>query len=278
MIRLLVTGGHFLMAGRLMAAPIGPTLHFDYGNGRPMDNPLYKFMYFVPLIWPAPITVSTSAGNTQRARVISSSCVTNGAAFHAVCEFEFIGDGFERNVFDQGDLIRRHETELKAGKPLPAQLDAITVQGSGKGSVEINGTLAKGLPSVTEVRMRFNCHGHASPVSITLDSLVYRDGAIQHENKVVARVNQLAFYRKSGSPKLEITLSSVRPADAGDSLWQSFLGRVKGMVANLLIPALPVSPDGHQAMMNFGFALAMEKATFTFPFAPSLKDGPVTPP
>jgi hypothetical protein len=58
------------MAGRLPAAPAGPTLHFDYGNGGPLENPLDKFMYFVPLISPDPIAVSTNAGNTQSARVV----------------------------------------------------------------------------------------------------------------------------------------------------------------------------------------------------------------
>ena len=28
-----------LLAGRLIAAPTGPTLHFDYGAGKPLANP-----------------------------------------------------------------------------------------------------------------------------------------------------------------------------------------------------------------------------------------------
>jgi len=268
----------FLTAGGLKAAPTGPTLHFDYGNGQPIENPLNKFMYFVPLIWPAPISVTNNAGNTQRVRMVSSNCVTNGTTFHAVCEYDFVGDGFERNVFDHDDLIKQHEADFKAGKPLPPQLDFISVQGSGKGRVEIKGTLTKGVPKVTEVRMLFNCHGYASPVSIILDTMVYRNGSIQHENELVARVNQLAFYLKSGAPKMEVSLSTIRPADSSDSLWQDFVGRIKGMVANMLIPALPVSTDGYHAMMDFGSALAMAKSTFTFPFAPSLKNSPATAP
>jgi hypothetical protein len=46
-------------------------------------------------------------------------------------------------------------------------------------------------------------------------------------------------------------------------------------VANFLIPPLSVPPDGHQAMMDFGLALATEKTTFTFPFATRLKNSPV---
>src|ERR1017187_5732805 len=46
----------YFMVCRLMAAATGPTLQFDYGNGRPLDNPLNKFMYFVPLISPEPLS------------------------------------------------------------------------------------------------------------------------------------------------------------------------------------------------------------------------------
>ena len=81
--------------GRLMAAPTGPTLQLEYGDGKPPDNPLNKFMYFVPLISPDPISVSTNAGNTQCARVVSSNCRTNGASFHATCVVEFVGEGLQ---------------------------------------------------------------------------------------------------------------------------------------------------------------------------------------
>jgi len=266
------------MAGRLLAAPTGPTLHFDYGNGRPQENPLDKFMYFVPLISPDPIAVATNAGNTQCARVISSSCQTNGDSFHANCEFELIGEGLQQNVFDHAEFIRRHDRELKAGKPLLLQLDAINVQGSGSGSVEVEGTLRGGRPVVNEVRLRFNAHDRTSPVIIWLHDIVYRAGAIHLENEVVARVNMLTFCRKSGTPKMEVTLDSVKPKDAGDSRWQNFVGRVKGLVANLLVPPLTVPADGHQAMMNFGLALAMEQTSFTFPFATRLKGRPAAVP
>lgn len=261
-------------AGRLLAAPTGPTLHFDYGNGRPLENPLNKFMYFVPLISPDPIAVSASADNTQRARVISSSCQTNGASFHAACEFEVIGEGLQQNVFDHADLIRQHDKELKAGKPLLLQLDAINVQGSGSGSVEVEGTLADGRPTVNTVRLRFNGHDHISPVIISLHDIVYRQGAIHLENEIVARVDMLTFSKKAGTPKMEVTLASIKPKDASDSVWQNFVGRVKGVMANLFVPPLTVPADGHQAMMNFGLALATGEPDFTFPFATRLKEIP----
>jgi hypothetical protein len=75
---------------------MGPTLQLSFAGGKPLDNPLSKFMYFVPLISPDPIAVSTNAGNTQRARVVASSCQTNGAWFHALCKFEITGKGLQQ--------------------------------------------------------------------------------------------------------------------------------------------------------------------------------------
>ena len=260
--------------GQLTAAPTGPTLHLVHDGGQPADNPLYKFMYFVPLISPDPIAVSTNVDNTQRARVISSKCQTNGAIFKANCEFVITGQGLQHDVFDHADFIRQHDNDLKAGKSLQHQLDAINVQGSGAGTVEIEGTFTNGRPAVSEVRLRFNSHDQTSPVSVTLHDIVQRNGVIHLENEIVARVNMLVFCLKSGSPKMEIVLDSVKPQAASDSFWQNCMGRIRGVVANFLIPPLNVPLDGHQAMMNFGLALATEQASFTFPFATRLKEVP----
>jgi len=265
-----------LVGGRMLAAPTGPTLQFNDDRGKPRDNPLCQFMYFVPLISPDPIAVSTNAGNTQRARLLSASCQTNGTTFRAVCKFEITGAGVQQNVFDHADFVRQHDKELKAGKPLLCQLDAINVSGAGSGSVEVEGTLTNDRPTIREVRLRFNSLGHSSPVCVTLHDIVYHHGAIHLEHEMVARVNLLTFRRTAGTPKMEISLDSVKPEAAGDSLWQNSVGRLRGLMANFLIPPLSVPADGHQAMMDFGLALATEKASFTFPFASRLKGGPVT--
>jgi hypothetical protein len=279
MMRRLMAPGCFIgLAVPLMAGPSGPTLHFDYGNGGAPANPLGEFMYFVPLISPELVTVSTNAGNTQCARVVSFHCRTNGNSFHSVCEFEIVGAGLQRNVFDHARAIERHEKSLQAGKPMAHQLSAISVQGSGSGSVETEGTLSNSLRTVTEVRLRFNSHGHTSPVSISLEDICYRDGAIHFENETVARVNTLSFLQKSGLPKMEVTLASVKRKAAGNGLWRNFVGGLKGVAANLFLPPLTVAADGHQAMLDFGLALTLEKETFTFPFATRLKDGPTTDP
>ena len=58
------------VAGRPLRAPdAGPTIRLHYGRTDGPGNAIADFMYFVPLISPERVTVVTSKGNTQRARV-----------------------------------------------------------------------------------------------------------------------------------------------------------------------------------------------------------------
>ncbi len=262
----------------LLAAPTGPTLQFDYGAGQPQTNPLGYFMYFVPLVSPEQVSVVTNAGNTQCARVVSCQGRTNGASFHTVCDFNFLGEGLQRSVFDHLFVLQRRARELKAGKPLLHQLADISVRGGGSGSLEIDGTLTNGRPAIAEMRLRFNSRGHPSPVSVDLQDIVLRNGAVYYENETVARVNTLTFRQKAGPPKMEVSLASVKRADAGNGHWQNFVGGLKGVAANVLLPPLNITTNGQQAMMDFGLALALAKPSFTFPFAERLKNGPAIAP
>ncbi len=253
------------------AALTGPTLQFDYGHGQLRDNLVSKFMYFVPLISPEPASVFTNAGNSQCARVLSFASRTNGANFSVTCEFNFTGTGSLQNVFNHAPKIQMHEKELRAGTPLKHQLDSINVLGTGNGSIEIEGTFTNGQRVINLVELRFNRHGHASPVTINLQDIVYRNGAMRSENEMVARVNALIFQRVAGTPKMEVVLASLKSKDAGDGLWQNFMGSLKGATVNLFLPPIKVEPEGQQAMLDFGLALATEKPDFTFPIATRLK-------
>ena len=265
----------FLLGGAgLLAAPTGPTLQFAYDENRPFDNPLTQFMYFVPLISPEHVLLSTNAGNTQRAQVISCHCRTNGTSFHAECEFNFVGDGLQRNVFDHESIIHRRHKDLAAGKTLPHLLEAISVEGSGCGSIEVEGRLTNGAAEVAEMRIKFNTHDHASPVTVELHDLSLRDGAVHYDNEIVARVNMLTFRQKSDPPKMEVTLASIKCKDSGNGAWANFIGNIKGAAANMLLPPLTITVDGHQTMVDFGLALALQKRSFTFPFASRLTNGP----
>jgi len=265
---------YLLLLLRAPAAETGPTLHFDYGSGRAPANPLIHFMYFVPLISPQPVSVFTNTGNTQMARVVSLKCHTNGLSFHATCDFELAGTGVERNVIDRAAMIRGHEQSLQAGKVLAHQLASIDVTGPGLGCVEVDGVLTNGQPTVTEVRLRFNRQGHASPVTIGLEDLACHNGVTLSQNEMVARVNQLTFRQQSGRTEMEVTLDSVKAKDAADGFWQNFMGGLKGMAANAFLPPLRVASDGYDAMMNFGLALALAQPGFTFPLATRLVGDP----
>lgn len=262
----------FLLAtSGLDAGAASPTLLFDYGQGKPHDNAVSQFMYFVPLISPEPVSVFTNVGNTQCARVVSYDYHMNGPIFSCTCEFEFTGSGSQQNVFDHTHKVQQHEKDLQAGTILKHQLGAINVEGTGSGSVEIEGTLSNGLHVVNMVQLRFNRRSRVSPVTIDLHDLAYRGGAVQMQNEMLARVSTLTFRRTSGTPKMEVTLASLKRKDAGAGLWQSFVGGIKGATANLFLPPLKVEPEGQQAMLDFGLALVTKKSDFAFPAATRLK-------
>jgi hypothetical protein len=252
-------------------AATGPTIRLDYGRDPSPGNPVASFMYFVPLISPEPVCSITSPDSTQTARVLSAKRRSTPHSFVVTCEFEFTGDGSQQSIFDLEPAIRRHERQLKAGRSTGRQLSSITVEGPGSGIVEVAGTISNDVETVSEVRLRFNAHGKTSPVSIGLCELGYSEGRFRHLNEIVARVNTLTFRRKPGAPKMEVTVASVKNKGAGNGLWQSLKGSVKGLAANLLIDPLTVQAVGHRAMLDFGRALASGAATFTFPHATNLK-------
>ena len=196
------------LSGRAACFPVdcqfvarhAPTLHFDYGSGRPPSaNRSTNSWYSVPLISPEQFSVSTNSGNTQAAKVLACHRQTTAhfspppansrSSVKAGCKMLLITPSPSENT----------EKELKAGKTLAHQLDAIMVQGSGSGSIEVEGVLADGLPAVTVVRMRFNNHGRISQVTICLHDLVLTDENLQlKKTKIVARVNLLVFRQKAG--------------------------------------------------------------------------------
>lgn len=289
MLGLLLLVGCFTPTPRLGGAPLfpltdqreanpalesaGPTLHLDYGRGESSSNTVAEFMYFVPLISLEPVSVVLSPGNTQRARMVSARRTFTAKSFLVTCEFEFAGEGNQQNVFDHTDKIRRHERELKEGGSLEHQLGSITVEGAGSVSLQVEGTMTGRVPTVTEVRLRFNGRGRPGLVTIGLHDIRYLDGAMRLRNESVARVSTLIFRRKPGPPKMDITVASVKRKDAGSNLWQNLAGGLKATTANVFLKPIAVEPAGNEAMLNFGLALASEAPAFTFPRARNLKAG-----
>jgi hypothetical protein len=249
---------------------IGPTLRLDHEHGLAGDNTVADFMYFVALISPEPVVAEAQPGANHRVRVLSPTRRQREENFLVTCEFEFVGQGFQKNTFDYSGEVRRHEAELKRGGTLDKLLAAVDVEGTGRGTMEVEGRLNRGVQTVTEVRLRFNTHGCASPVSIALHDVGYHNGSFEPVNELVAKVNTLTFQKKPGPPKMEVSVASIKPKDAGDGFWQNFKGGLKAKVANWFIPPLDVDPRGHKAMLDFGLALASQSATFTFPCATNL--------
>jgi hypothetical protein len=249
----------------------GPTLRLQAGSRETTANPVASFMYFVPLISPEPVTAVSTAGSTQATRITSVKRQQSGNSFTATCDIEFTGQGAQQSVFDPARQIKRHEQQLKAGGVLDHQLRSITVSGPGHGRLEVEGTVNNGVPTVTQVRLRFNAEGQGSPVSIGMSDIRYTAGKYRQVNDVVAKVNSLTFHRNGGTPKMEVSVASVKNKGAGDNLWSNFKASLKGAAANMLIQPLSIELAGHDAMMEFGQALAAGAPSFTFPLAKNLK-------
>jgi hypothetical protein len=257
--------------------PTGPTLRLDYNRDAPGENLLADFMYFVPLISTEPVMVTESTNGIQHARVTSFVRKDRGKSFQVICEFEFTGAGYQRNVIDQTGHIQRREQQLKSGKPMVRLLESIDVTGPGKGMIEVEGMLVVGKPVVNEVRFVFNAHSQPSPVNIALEDIHYADGKMVPTNEVVARVNTLKFERKPGPSKMEVTIASVKAKGAPDTFWQNFKGGLKGGLANLFIPPLTVTALGHETMLEFGAALGSQSPVFSFPLATNVLTMPGKP-
>jgi hypothetical protein len=249
----------------------GPTIHLCDGARKPSPNSVADFMYFVPLISLQPVSSLASPGSTQSARIVSTKRHSSTRSFTATSEVEVTGDGWQRNIFDLDAFVRAHERQLQKEGSSVRHLKSIDVQGAGAITVEVEGTVSNGVPTVCEVRLRFNAHGHSSPVSIDLCEIRRLHGGNQPVNEILARVNTLTFRRQSGPPTMEIGIASVKRKDAGDGFWQNFKGRLVGAAANMLLDPLKVDPVGQQAMLDFGLAIVSDAPTFTFPRARNLE-------
>ena len=267
-----ISAAEALVAAQSSSAGTGPTIRLDSAPGESGGTPVESFMYFVPLISPAPVSSLTSPGSTQSVKVLSAKRHATDRSFLTVCEFEFRGQGTHQSLFDLTGEIQRHQQKLKAGGFMRRCLNSITVDGGGRGRVEVAGTVTNGVQTVTEVRLRFNARSKTSPVWIELCDIGYEAGQFKHLKEMVAQVNTLTFRRQPGSPKMEVTVDSVKKKGAANNLWQSIKGGITGAAVNLLIDPLTITKIGHQAMLDFGQALVSGAPQFTFPQAKNLKN------
>jgi hypothetical protein len=249
----------------------GPTLLLNRPHQEAPDNAVVDFMYFVALISPEPVSILQSPGNTQRTRLVSVTRRDSGKSFVVTCEFEFSGEGYQKDVFDLTNKIRRNEDRLRQGAVLDHLLKAISVEGSGALIVEVIATAVVGSPQVSEVRLHFNGRGRESPVTIDLEDIRYVAGSLRPQNEIQARVNTLTFRKQTGPPKMDITVATVRRIEAPDSAWETLKSRVKATAVNWVMDPVAVDAVGNETMLRFGLALASDAPDFTFPRARNLK-------
>jgi hypothetical protein len=270
-LRVLLLLGVLAGGGLCSAETNGPTIQLHYGGKETADNPMAQFMYFVPLISSLPVSSLTSPGSTQSLRLISAKRRFSRHSFALTCEAEVTGEGWQQSLFDLAPAVLRHERQLQNGGSLDRQIKSIDVHGAGSLAVEVSGVVSNDVPTVREVRLRFNAHGHASPVFIDMCDLRRLNGDVRSANEVLAQVNTLTFRRQPGPPTMEVSVASVKHKESGNGFWQNLKGRVTGAAVNLFIEPLTIQAGGHQAMLDFGQALVAGAPTFTFPRARNLQ-------
>jgi len=249
----------------------GPTIQLRCGQADAAANPVCDFMYFVPLISRDPVSSLTSPGSTQSVRILSAKRHFTKHSFTVTCEVELSGDGWQHSVFDLAPFLRRRESQEQKDGSLGRHLKSIAVEGAGAITVEVEGSVSNDVPSVREVRLRFNARGHPSPIWINMCDIRRVNGDVSSANETIARVNSLTFRRQPGPPTMDVTIASVKHKDAGDSFWQNLKGRLAGSAVNLFLDPFPIAPAGHEAMLDFGQALVSDAPTFTFPLARNLQ-------
>jgi hypothetical protein len=249
----------------------GPTMLMNYSREKNIKNPIASFMYFVPLIAPTLVDSVSSVNNDQQVSVLSYELKTDSNSFHLTCEFEIAGTGFHMNTFDPAGMIAAQKDEAEKEETLTNLLDYIRFDGEGYGVIEVKGRIADAVHTVSEVDLQFNARGHKSPVTIGLYDIKLKNGEYRYENrsnKIVARVNTLAFKNTPEKPRMGIKVASI--SDSAES--EGFFSSLKGAIANLFIKPPKVSKLGNATMIEFGEALVQKKTSFTFPEAQNIKE------
>lgn len=249
----------------------GPVIYLNYGRETLKENPISSFLYFVPLISLTPLERQASENNEQRAIMVSCERKRTSKSFFTTCEFEITGNGFHRDVYIPAEMIAFFKDEIREGQTLPYMLDTIQLEGQGFVRMEITGTTAGSVDTVTQVDVWFNGRGHKSPVTIGLyDVKPSEDGEYKYENRsnrIVVRVNRLTFKRTEGVPTMGVRVATLGRSAEEEGLWAT----VKGMIANLFIRPPRIDPLGNDTMLELGRAIQGQKASFTLPKADKIK-------
>ncbi len=250
--------------------PNGPTVTLSYDGSKPIKNPSSSFMYFVPLIAPTRVDMEISPDNQQQAWFLSYDKKVTKKTFYVTGEFEMRGNGFFNNTLDSAEVIAAFSEEMKKGAPIKNALDFIKFEGEGIGRIEARGTIDDSNETVTEVKIHFNIGGRKSPITIGLYCVDPENGHYNYSkryNELVARAATLTFKKGEGDPRMGVTVVSVDKAAKPNS----YIGKIKGFIANFFIEPPKISRIGNDTMLDFGYALLKQKPSFTFPKATNIK-------
>lgn len=248
----------------------GPTLELGYAADA-LGNSVDTFMYFVPLTSLTAVHTVIDPNTQFAAGIVNRQCrYTRNNRFTVTCDFEIIGNGVYRVVYDPDEMIELVSNGDRTKRRLTNLLDWIQFDGDCLGRVEAVGTVRNGQAVVDEVTVSFNRGRMRSPVTILLYDLprVNRDYDYSHrQNATLARVNSLTFRRSNQSPRMSVEVASVQKADQTEGI----VGSIAALFANLLLSPLPVSEVGNDTMLDFGLALYQQDSEFTFPVAQTLR-------
>jgi len=251
--------------------PNGPTVTLSYSSRTYKESPFDSFMYFVPLIAPDTVDILISSNNQQKIAPVSYEKKVSSKSFSVNFEFKMLGSGFHKYIFDANEVIAKESAKLKPGESLSHIIDYIKYEGPGLCRIEVKGTIAGSIKTVTEVELHFVAGDLKSPVTLGLYDVQPKDGKYKYENRsgeLIARVDSFIFKKSSGKPEMGIKLASVNTA----SNPEGFFAGLKGLLANLFLEPPKVSKIGNDTMLSFGLALLDEQPSFAFPKAKNIRE------
>jgi hypothetical protein len=249
----------------------GPTLQLEY-KPENLCNPVDAFMYFIPLISLTGVCTETDPNTNFAAGIVNwrREDDTRKNRFTLTCNFDITGSGLYKVLYEPSEMIAMIHQKHPEENTLTGLLDWIQFDGPCQGQVEATGTIRGGKTVVDQVCVDFTREGQRSPVTIAIYDVPFVDNRYDysnHQNSTIARVTALTFRRTEDSPRMSVQLASVQKATGSEGLISS----IKAMVANLFLPAQPISEVGNQTMLDFGQALYHKEPVFTFPVAELLR-------
>jgi hypothetical protein len=251
----------------------GPTLQLNYDSNTKI-NPVYNFMYFIPLTSPTSVSVEMAEGTTFTAHLTSWKKKQSKNTVFVECDFKVVGEGAYSVIYDPNEMIG---TKINCkdydenDKKISTLLEWIRLDGPCLGHVKAVGVIDGDNVRMDSIDVSFNRDGTKSPVQVSLYDIVRKDNKFTLDNRVngqVARINTIKFQRTQDSPEMSVEIASLTKNQGKEG----FLSRLTAMVANILSTSTPISEVGNDTMMDFGLALYQKQDLFVFPRAVNVKE------